>query len=281
MTAQTATAETTRAQSTPGKIALSALRPIGNFVFVLAVTVFAWYALIKWTGVSPLTTRLPKDVLSYLVTGNDAGAHRSFVLSALGQTMIDAGIGFVAGLTAATLLATVMVLFSGVEAATLPIVMIVRTVPLVALAPIITLLFGNGFWCVAVMSGIVVLFPALVNIAFGLRSVTPQMRDVVLVYGGSRWDVMRRVAYPWALPSVFAAIRISVPGAITGALIAEYFTTSASVGKAVNESLALYQYDQLWSLIVVVTLASLIGYTLAQLAETLVLARYGANDGRG
>ena len=105
-----------------------------------------------------------------------------------------------------------MVLSRGVEAATMPVAMLVRTVPLVALAPIITLVFGNGFATVAVMSGIVVLFPALVTIAFGLRSVTPQMQDVVKVYGGSKWDVLRRVAYPTALPSVFAAIRISVPG---------------------------------------------------------------------
>ena len=71
-----------------------------------------------------------------------------------------------------------------------------------------------------------------------------------------------------------------MPGAITGALIAEYFTTTDSVGKAVNQALALYQYDKLWSLVVVVTLVSVIGYALAQLAETFVLARYGRNAGR-
>ena len=256
-------------------------RPLLNLLFVLAASVGAWYALVSFTGVSDLVTRLPQDVLAYLFTEDDAGKNRSEVLGALAVTVRDAGIGFVAGLTAAALLATAMVLFKGVEAATMPLVMVVRTVPLVALAPVITLLFGNGFWCVAVMSGIVVLFPALVNIAFGLRSVTPQMRDVVSVFGGSSWDVMRRVAFPSALPSIFAAIRISVPGAITGALIAEYFTTSDSVGKAVNTSLALYQYDKLWSLIVVVTLVSVLGYMLAQLAESFVLARFGANTGRG
>jgi ABC-type nitrate/sulfonate/bicarbonate transport system permease component len=125
------------------------------------------------------------------------------------------------------------------------------------------------------MSGIVVLFPALVTIAFGLRSVTPQMRDVIQVYGGSSGDVLRRVAYPTALPSIFASVRISVPGAITGALIAEYFTTTDSVGKAINTSLALYQYDRLWALVVAVTLASILLYMVAQAGERLVLARFG------
>jgi ABC-type nitrate/sulfonate/bicarbonate transport system permease component len=255
-------------------------RPILNFAFVVAVTLLMWVLLLRLADVSPLVVRQPQDVFHYLFTDPDAAENRSEVLGPLWQTLLDAGIGFVAGLLAATLLATGMVLSKGVEAASMPVVMLVRTVPLVALAPIITLIFGNGFACVAVMSGIVVLFPALVNIAFGLRSVTPQMRDVVHVYGGSSWDVLRRVAYPTALPSIFAAIRISVPGAITGALIAEYFTTTDSVGKAVNTSLALYRYDQLWSLVVVVTLASVVLYMVAQACERVVLARFGGDVGR-
>lgn len=251
------------------------VRPLFNLVFVLAVVVGLWIVLLNVADVSDLVVRRPSDVWTYLFVDEDAAENRSEVLGPLRQTLLDAGIGFVFGLAAATVLATGMVLSKGIEAASMPVVMLVRTVPLVALAPIITLIFGNGFMCVAVMSGIVVLFPALVTIAFGLRSVTPQMRDVITVYGGSKLDVLRRVAYPTALPSIFAAIRISVPGAITGALIAEYFTTTDSVGKAVNTSLALYQYSKLWSLVVVVTLASILLYMLAQLAERVVLQRFG------
>ena len=256
-------------------IARIVVRPLLNLVFVLAVVVGLWVVLLDVSGVSDLVVRRPADVWTYLFSDPDAAENRADVLGPLRRTLLDAGIGFVAGLVAATLLATGMVLSKGVEAASMPVVILVRTVPLVALAPIITLIFGNGFACVAVMSGIVVLFPALVTIAFGLRSVTPQMRDVVTVYGGSTFEVMRRVAYPSALPSIFAAIRISVPGAITGALIAEYFTTTDSVGKAINTSLALYQYSRLWALVVVVTLASILLYMLAQLAERVVLQRFG------
>jgi ABC-type nitrate/sulfonate/bicarbonate transport system permease component len=254
-------------------------RPVLNLAFVLVVVLALWVLLLRLSEVSELVVRQPQDVWAYLVTDDKASENRADVLGPLWQTLLDALIGFLAGLAAATALATGMVLSKGVEAASMPIVMLVRTVPLVALAPIITLIFGNGLLCVAVMSGIVVLFPALVTIAYGLRSVTPQMRDVVHVYGGSSWDVLRRVSYPTALPAVFAAVRISVPGAITGALIAEYFTTTDSVGKAVNTSLALYQYDRLWSLVVVVTVASILLYTVAQTAERIVLTRFGQVPG--
>ena len=257
-----------------------AVRPLLNLFFVLICLVVLWLLVLELSDVSPLVVRRPGDVLDFLVSDDDAAANRTSVLHPLWQTLLDAGIGFVAGLAAATAVATATYLSRGVEAATMPVAMIVRTVPLVALAPIITLVFGNGFATVAVMSGIVVFFPALVTITYGLRSVTLQMSDVVHVYGGSTWDVLRRVAYPTAVPSVFAAIRISVPGAITGALIAEFYTTPDSVGKAINQALALYQYDLVWALLVVVTVVSVILYMVAQLCESLVLSRFGLSADR-
>ncbi|KQW46054.1 hypothetical protein ASC77_19350 [Nocardioides sp. Root1257] len=250
-------------------------RPVFNLLFVLVCLVIAWQVLLNVGGVNELVARTPEQVLTWLFNDDSARENRSAVLHPLGQTLIDAGIGFAAGLLAATAVATATYLWKGVEAATMPVAMIVRTVPLVALAPIITLVVGNGFWTVAAMSGIVVFFPALVTISFGLRSVTQQMVDVVHVYGGSESAVLRRVAFPHALPSFFAAIRISVPGAVTGALIAEFYTTPDSVGKAVNQALALYQYDTVWALLVVTTLASILLYMVAQLLERLVLTRYG------
>jgi len=101
------------------------------------------------------------------------------------------------------------------------------------------------------------------------------MEDVIRVYGGETSDVLLRAAYPSALPSVFAAIRVSVPGAITGALIAEFFTTPPSIGKAVNEALAVYQFDLVWALLVVTTLASVLLYVGAQLVERLTMTALG------
>ena len=252
-----------------------AIRPAANLAFVVISLVVAWTVLLEVSDVSPLVTRTPADVTDYLFRAPDAADHRSSVLSPLRQTLLDAGIGFVAGLGAAVAVSTATYLSRGVEAAMMPAAMVVRTVPLVALAPIITLVFGNGFATVAVMSGIVVFFPALVTISFGLRSVSPQMSDVIHVYGGSTSDVLLRAAYPSALPSVFAAIRVSVPGAITGALIAEFFTTPPSIGKAVNEALAVYEFDLVWALLVVTTVASVLLYTVAQLVERVTMDALG------
>ncbi|WP_249670604.1 MULTISPECIES: ABC transporter permease [Cellulomonas] len=244
------------------------------------VVLVAWVALLTVLNVSPYVGKGPAEVWEYLVSDPDALESRTEVLALLGRTLTDASIGFVTGMTAALLLAAAMVLSRTAEGAIMPVAMLFRSVPLIALAPVIVLLVGRGVASVAVMSGIVVLFPALVTIVLGLRSASPQMRDVVTVLGGGPRTVLRLVQLPAALPAVFAAVRISVPGAITGALIAEWLATGGGIGYGVVSAVGRAQNTKVWALVVVVTVASLVLYTLAQLLEQWVLSRFGPAAGR-
>nr|WP_301539694.1 ABC transporter permease subunit [Nocardioides sp. zg-DK7169] len=176
---------------------------------------------------------------------------------------------------AAIVLAALIVRFRMLEGAVMPVALVLQTVPLIALAPILILMVGRGYAIVAIMSAIVVLFPALVNIVVGLRSVTPQMRDLVLVYGGSPSTVLLRVGFPSALPALFASVRIAVPGSLTGALLAEWLATGQGIGYAVVSAAGRSQNARVWSLVVVVTLTALLLYLLAQLIEAAVLSRFG------
>lgn len=255
-------------------------RSLLSAAFVLAIIIGLWVAGLKVFDVPVFVGKGPREVWEYLFGLPVSPENRSAMGVQLRQTLLDAGVGFVAGMIAAVAVASGIVLSKGVEAAVMPIAMVLRSVPLVALAPIIALIFGNGYGVVAAMSGIVVLFPALVNIVFGLRSVSPQMSDVVHVYGGGSWVALRTIAFPSALPALFASIRISVPGAITGALLAESLSTGKGIGNAVVIAAASSANSQVWALVVVVTLVSVVLYLVAQLVESLVLARFGSAAGR-
>lgn len=254
-------------------------RALGNALLVAAMVYLIWIAVVALVD-NPFVAKGPGDVAEFLFTGEDADANRAAVLDQLAVTLRDAAIGFTAGMLAAIILAGLIVLSRGIEATVMPVAMILRAVPLIALAPVIRLIFGRGMSAVAVISGIVVLFPALVGLVFGLRSSSKQMHDVVQVYGGSERDVLFKVSFPSALPSLFAAIRISVPGAITGALIAEWLATGDGIGFAVVSAAGQSKNNEVWALVIVVTLVSLLLYTVAQVLESFVLARYGKDAGR-
>jgi NitT/TauT family transport system permease protein len=262
-----------------GSLLRAALRQVGAAGLVLAVVVLLWTVLLRLFDVSPYVGKTPAEVWTTLFGEDDSAALRAEIGTLLRQTLLDAGVGFSAGLLSAVVLAAVVVRSRLLESAVMPVALVLQTVPLIALAPILILAVGRGYVLVATMSAIVVLFPALVNIVLGLRSVTPQMRDLVLVYGGSPWTVLRTVGFPSALPALFASVRIAVPGALTGALLAEWLATGKGIGYAVVSAAGRSQNARVWALVVVVTVTALVLYLLAQLVEAAVLSRFGRPDG--
>jgi ABC-type nitrate/sulfonate/bicarbonate transport system permease component len=252
-----------------------ALRSALSMVIAIAVLLLIWLGFIKFFAINPIVAKSPLDVFRYLVTDSDAGAHWSSINSGLDQTLLDAGVGFIAGMVAAFVVATLFVLSKPAEAAFLPVAMIIRSVPLVAMTPVITLIFGRGLLGVTVVSAIVVFFPALVIIVFGLRSAPRQATDLCRAYGAGSWMTLRKVAFPSALPSIFAAARISVPGAIIGALLAEWLATGKGLGNQMLLDGSQFMYAELWSSVVVITVVSVLLYAFIGVLEAVVLARFG------
>lgn len=253
-------------------------RSILTFVLTIVAVVVIWVGAIWVFQLSPFVAKGPIDVWNFLFTLPNAAANRAQLFGQLGVTLGHSVVGFAAGLVAALVIAIVFQLSKGIEHALMPLAMLLRSVPLVAMAPVIILIFGRDFASVAVIGGIVVLFPALVNIVFGLKSASPQMIDLVDVYGGSAWTRLRMIALPSSLPEFFAAVRISVPGAITGALLAEWLAVGGGIGGAIGGYIAGAQFSAVWTAVVLVTGTALVLYNLVQIVESVVLARMGMAD---
>ena len=196
-------------------VAAAALRRLGAslLVVVVALVVLAllWVALLRLLDVSTFVGKTPLDVWSYLVaeappravraSSITADAARSQLLGAWLVTLADAAIGFATGLLVASVVAALFVVVRPFEFAFMPIAMLLRSVPLVAMAPVLLLIFGQGKLGIAMIGAIVVLFPALVNIALGLRSASPMSLDLIKVNGGSDLRALLMVRVPSALLS--------------------------------------------------------------------------------
>jgi|tagenome__1003787_1003787.scaffolds.fasta_scaffold20804346_2 ABC-type nitrate/sulfonate/bicarbonate transport system permease component len=255
-----------------GRAVVRAFLPL---VVSAIVAIIVWEGFLRLFDINPLIGKNPGAVWEYMFTAPEAAANRTAVLDPLGETLRDAALGFAGGMLAAAAIAVCFVLFRSIEQAFMPLAMLLRSVPLVAMTPLITLVFGRGLLGVGVIAGIVVFFPALVTIVFGLRSVPAQTRDLVVAYGGSQLTALRKVAFPTAMPSIFAAARISVPGALIGALVAEWLATGKGTGGVILRDIGAFGYDNLWASIITLTAVSIVLYTLVGLIETFVLARFG------
>ena len=271
-------------QLLPPDFALRALRSFGLMVVSFGLVIGVWWGFIRFANVSSFVAKNPIDVLHYLfggavdrtvVNGAQAAANRREIWGNLGRTAIDAVLGYVAGTAVAIVVAMSVVMSRIVERTLMPIAIALRSVPLVAMTPLIALVFGRGLWAVTVIAGIVTFFPTLVNVVVGLRSAPSQAIDVVHAYGGNSWTIIRKVALLAALPSLFASARIAAPLALLGAVLAEWLATGKGLGGLMLTSTTTSHYDTLWAAVVVITVVSVLVYGIIALVESAVLALLG------
>jgi ABC-type nitrate/sulfonate/bicarbonate transport system permease component len=245
----------------------------GGAVLSIVVICGVWQLLVKGLHLDPFLTRGPLDVWRY-ITNPANGAERTLLWQASKITGLDAVIGLVGGAAAALVVAVAFTLWRGVEQTLLPIAMALRAVPLVAMTPLIALIFGRGLLAVTVIAGIVTFFPVLVNVSLALRAVPRSSLDLMRAYGASPYATLWRVQLPGALPSLFAALRVAAPLALVGALLAEWLATGKGLGYLMLAAVTTFELDRMWTGVTIVTVASIALYTLISIAEQLTLARY-------
>ncbi|MCU1528502.1 MAG: hypothetical protein JWP75_2265 [Frondihabitans sp.] len=263
-------------------------RRIGMTLFTIVLSLIilglAWWIALVAIHANTFISKTPLDVFNYLFVKSDLNANpaanRQMLFGLLGVTLFHAAVGFVFGVGMSIVIAVLFTLIRPIEFMFMPTAMLLRTVPLLAMAPVIYLIFGNGNLTAGFIGGVVVFFPLLVNLTLGFRSVSQQSVDLIKVYGGNRWTIMRKIAIPTSLPYFFASMRIAVPGAITGAMLYEWLFTYQGLGAAITTAKSQSLYGEIWAIVVLITVTSILFYTIATFIETAVLAQWGPNAGK-
>lgn len=229
---------------------------------------------LRLTEVSEVVYRDPLGVLEHLLWHETAAEHRADLGSALAQTLPFALGGMALGLAFAFALAIVSLLWPPLGATLLPLSLVTQSMPLVALTPLVVLVFGRDAGGILAITVSVTFFPAFVTIAQGLALVPPGLRDLVSAWGGDRGVWLRRVAVPWAAPYLCAALRLAAPRALLGVMIAEWLATGTGLGNLLNEARGRMDYGTIWSVAVVSVAVAVALHAAAAALERRVLRRF-------
>jgi ABC-type nitrate/sulfonate/bicarbonate transport system permease component len=250
-----------------------------TMVLSIVLILVVWQLFLEIFHIDPFIGRGPLDVWDFLTTGSVGADARQQLWDASVTTLTDAGVGLFAGASVAVICALVFNLAPSAESTFMPMAIVLRSVPLVAMTPLITLIFGRGLLAVTVISGIVTFFPVLVNVSLALRSAPKAAIDLCHAYGADAATTLRKVQIPTALPALFASLRIAAPLALVGALLAEWLSTGHGLGYLMLQSGSLSNYNMLWSATALVTIYSIVIYSLIAAVEKIMLAKY--SDVRG
>ncbi|HEY3736081.1 MAG TPA: ABC transporter permease subunit [Jatrophihabitans sp.] len=248
----------------------SAAEKIAKIVFTVIAVLGAWWALLAIFTLNPYFARTPLDVWRSLGRVAGIATRWSQLSDGLIATLEHATLGFLLGTIAAIVVAAIS-LSAVVDAAVLPIVVMLRSVPLVSMTPLLGLLLGDGDAVIVVTGAIVTFVPSVVTIASGIRATPAPSLDLFYAYGSSRMDSVVKLRIRYALPALCSAVKVAVPGAILGSVLAEWLLGSSGVGHLMAVSIIGSDFNLLWASATAITIVSLVLYQLINDAEDLVI----------
>ena len=193
----------------------------------LVLAAIVWELWIQINDVPVYIVPPPSDVLSRL-----AGAPGFFAKEGA-MTLSEALAGFVLGSAVALVGATLMSHSRFLERSLLPIAILVKVTPIVAIAPLFVIWFGFGMMPKVFIAGLISFFPVLVNGITGFRSVDPKTMDFLRSLKASEREIFFNLRLPSSLPYLFTAFRVAVPLAVIGAVVAEWFSADRGLGSVI------------------------------------------------
>lgn len=195
----------------------------------------AWWAIVAGFHVKPFIAPSPLLVLQTLASKSD------LLLQNLVPTAIEACGGFLLGNLAAILLATVFVHNKTLQDIFYPVAVMINSIPVVAKAPILVLIMGNGLEPKITIAAIVCFFPTLVNMVRGLQAVNPQAMELMQILSASKREIFFKLRIYASLPYLFSALRIAASMSVIGAVVGEWIGATEGIGAMIIQ--ATYSFD--------------------------------------
>ena len=193
-------------------------------VAVVALTLLVWDRVVAWGEIPHYILPGPGLVLSTLVS--DWGVLAPALLVTLQITLMALAVAVIGGVGLAILFAQ----SRWVEMSFYPYAVILQVTPVIAIAPLIFIYVENRLAGLLICAWIVAFFPVLSNTSLGLRSADRTLEDVFAVYGATRWQRLRHLQIPSALPYFLGGLRIAGGLSLIGAVVAEYVAGTGGIG---------------------------------------------------
>jgi NitT/TauT family transport system permease protein len=199
-------------------------------------------------------------------------------IAALGESRFDWPLN-----TAATLLAVagsffasavlgialaVAVIWDGrVERTVMPLLVLFNTLPKIALAPLFLLWLGYGIVPNILIGVTVAFFPMVINTAVGLRAVEPDLLALTQAMRATRWQVLRKIRFPNALPYIFAGLKLNASMSVVGAIVGEFVASDKGLGAVIMAAGVTLDTAAIFAALILISALGLAIYALVVVTE--------------
>ena len=207
------------------------LLPLTTLIVFLTI----WYLYAKFNYDNPVQRRnalpYPHEIITdgFMPINDKVNGLRP-ILGYMWPTVKVTLLGLSIAIALGVLTAVLMNLSRGIERSLFPYAVLLQTVPILAITPLLTELFGEELGVRLVVTVLVAIFPVITNMLFGLQSTDRSLHDLFTLNHASRWTRLVKLEFPSALPSLMTGIRIASGSAVIGSVVADFFFAKGEKG---------------------------------------------------
>ncbi|WP_434723233.1 ABC transporter permease [Mesorhizobium sp. RIZ17] len=251
------------------------LERVGKWVLPLAIMVLAiwlWDRICVWNEIPQYILPRPGVVLQTL--HNDAGLLFSSLLVTLRITFLSLLLAVIGGVGLAVLFAQ----SKWVEMSFFPFAIVLQVTPIVAIFPLINIYVNNQTVKLLLCAWIVAFFPILSNTTLGLNSVDRNLRDLFKLNGATRWQQLRYLRLPAAMPYFLGGLKIAGGLSLIGAVVAEFVAgaqgQSSGLASRIIEAGYRLNAPRLFAALILISLTGILIFLVLSLVSHLILRRW-------
>jgi NitT/TauT family transport system permease protein len=243
---------------------------------VLLAAVLGWEAAVRLAGIPHYILPAPSLVLATLADNFDslAPAWLYTVKITFGALLLSAVLG--------AALAALFAMSRLVELSLFPFAIVLQVTPIVAIAPLILIYVDSTTAALLLCAWIVAFFPVLSNTVIGLRSADPNLRDLFTLYGATRWQRLRLLLVPSALPHFLAGLKIAGGLSLIGAVVAEFTAGAAGretgLASRILEASFRTEIPKMFAALLLVSLTGVAIFAGFNLLSRRLLGRWHASE---
>ena len=247
-------------------------------IILLMIAVGLWEYLVWYHEIPKYLIPAPSLIAETLVKDGPSLMASSWFTVKL--TFFSLGLAIIGGV----LLGALFALSRPVELSLFPFAVILQVTPVVAIAPLILIYVDSTFAALLICAWIVAFFPILSNTVIGLRSADHNLSDLFTMYRATRWQRLRYLLAPSALPYFMAALKIAGGLALIGAVVAEFVAGTAGqntgLASRIIESSFRSEIPRMFAALVLVSFLGIIIFLLTSWASSKVLGHWHESEVR-
>jgi len=252
--------------SAPQRTLLHDRKPIrwGLPTLAFVATIVLWQAAVELFDIKPYILPAPSAMFERLF------ANVGILWDATLVTGTEVILGFLLAAVISIPLAYAIASVRLVEIAFYPLIVVLQTIPKIAVAPLFIVWFGFDMLPKVLLTFLLCFFPILVDTMTGFKSLDPRLLYITKSMGANGLQTFRYVRVPAAIPFIFSGLKVAVVMAVTGAIVAEFIGSNGGLGYVLLRASSLLDTALIFAVLVALSILGLVFSTAVELLEKLV-----------